>query len=204
MIGAADVRYCERHKRGTPHTRRGDCKACLSERRLAARQVKKSVLGLPLSSYRELLEVADRVWSAWVRAYWPCCEMCLAPLHPSRLQCMHGFSRQDRAIRFDPDNTFAGCPSCHRRHTPPGASWWDWMRERLTARLAEGHRGGPHAYDRLELSSKARGAKLTALSLQAVIADARQRIEALPPGERKDWALEAYTRHTEKLTRFVA
>jgi hypothetical protein len=178
-------------------------------RRRAARQAKRSVAGSPLSSYRELLTVADRVWSVWVRAYWGACEMCQAPLHPQDLQCAHGFSRVERSIRFDPDNTFALCSSCHRRHTPPRVDWWDWMPERLQDRAMElpgrvAVRSGAAAFARLKMMSRARGGKLTTLSLQAVVADARQRIEALPGGERKNWASWLYTHHTEKLTRFGA
>jgi hypothetical protein len=108
----------------------------------------------------------------------------------------------ERSIRFDPDNTFALCSSCHRRHTPPRADWWDWMRERLIVR--EPGCATDAAFIRLEMCSRARAGKLSALSLQAVIADARQRIEALPGGERKNWASWLYTHHTEKLTRFGA
>lgn len=205
MIGAADVRYCERCKRGRPHTRRGECKWCLSSRRRAKRRVRQGAIGTALESYRELLEAADRAWSAWVRAASDACEMCRAPLPPSALQCAHGFSRVERAIRFDPDNTFALCAACHRRHTPPRADWWDWMRERLQQRLALGHgRAGADAYTRLELASRARGGKLTAVALTAVIADARQRIEALPEGDRKEWARETTERALARLTRFAA
>lgn len=205
MIGAADVRYCEKCRRGTPHSRRGDCKPCLSQRRRAVRIARRSVVGSPLLSYKQLLKIADDLWSIWVRAYWDGCEMCFAPLHPAQLQCMHGFTRQDRSIRFDVDNTFAGCPSCHRRHTPARADWYEWMRERLALRLRAGiGRGGPDPYTRLELASKARGGKLTAYALHGVIADAQARIAALPAGPRREWAEERAARVLEGLARCAA
>lgn len=205
MIGAVDIRYCSKCKRGTPHSRKGDCKHCVSLRRRAARVAKRCVVGSPLVAYGKLLEAADKLWSIWLRAFWDGCEMCYAPLHPASLQCMHGFSRQDRAIRFAVDNTFAGCASCHRRHTPPGAAWWEWMRERLAARLRVGiGQGGPDPFARLELASRMRGGKLTAYALHGVIADAQARIAALPEGPRKEWALEMAEKALLPLSRLVA
>lgn len=205
MIGAADIRYCTHCKRGTPHSRKGDCKPCVSQRRRATRLARRSVVGSPLLAYGLLLESADRVWSAWVRAFWDGCEVCYAPMHPSHLQCMHGYSRQDRAIRFSVDNTFAGCASCHRRHTPPRADWWEWMRERLAVRLRAGiGTSGPDPFARLELASKARYGRLTAYALHGVIADAQARIAALPDGPRKEWAQEMAAKAIEPLSRAVA
>ena len=205
MIGVADFRHCSKCKRITPHSRKGDCKQCVALRRRAARISRRSVVGSPLVAYGQLLDVADKLWSIWLRAFWDGCEMCYAPLHPSHLQCMHGFSRQERMLRFSVDNTFAGCAACHRRNTPPRADWWDWMRERLAARLRAGiGQGGPDPFARLELASKARGGRLTGYALHGVIADAQARIAALPDGPRKEWALEMAAKATLPLSRLVA
>lgn len=189
MIGVADIRYCEHCRRARPHNRQGDCKECKSRRKRAARVARSSTVGQPLIRYGVLLKAADDAWSVWLRAFWPYCEMCQAFVHPHGLQCAHGFSRVERVIRFDPDNTFALCPSCHRRHTPPRADWWEWMQARLARRARLGLvRGGADPFTRLQLASKARGGKLTAYALHGVLADVRARIAQLTEGERKEWA----------------
>lgn len=205
MIGAADIRFCESCRRGTPHSRKGDCKTCSARVRKAGRLARRSVVGSPLASYSELLKVADALWSIWVRAYWPGCEMCGGPLDPDRLQCAHGFSRVEKTLRFDPDNTYALDASCHRRHTPPRQDWWDWMRMRLAARVSFSEDAatiGAERYARLEMASRARGGKLSSYSLQAVIVEAQARIAALPEGDRKEWAKVKAERALSKLASF--
>lgn len=206
MIGAADVRLCEKCKRGTPHNRKGACVLCGARVRKATRAARRSVVGSPLASYSLLLGVADNLWSYWLRAYWGICEVCSAPMDPDRLQCCHGYSRKDRAIRFSPDNTFSGCNSCHRRHSPPGAEWYHWMRQRYAERaaldgmnVAEAHAHAASTWARVEMASMGRGGKLTSYALQGVIADAQARIAALPAGPRKEWAQGKVERAMAKL-----
>jgi hypothetical protein len=180
------LEFCEPCKRVTPHTSRRACKPCRAKARRAVRRAK---VGAPLARYGDLLKIADELWSAWVRASHETCEMCRVPLHPAVLQCAHGYSREDRIIRFDPDNTFALCSGCHRRHTPARQPWYDWMRERLGDR-----------FDRIERASRM-GGKLRMSDLQLVVVDAEARIAALPDGDRKAWALERQAKVTERMVR---
>jgi hypothetical protein len=143
----------------------------------------------PLARYGDLLRIADELWSTWLRAKHLWCEMCLVQFDPAVLQCAHGYSREDRIIRFDPDNTFALCSGCHRRHTPARQPWFDWMRARLGDR-----------FDRIERASRM-GGKLRMSDLQVVILDAEQRIAALPDGDRKAWALQRHAKITERMVR---
>lgn len=144
--------------------------------KLAHRRVKR---GGKLVNFGDVMKVADDLWSVWVRAYYPGCLVCRIHYAPAELQCAHGWSRSEKATRFEPNNTFAACPSCHRRHTPPGPAWYAWMREHL----------GDSKYERIEFMARA-GGKLRESDLRLVILDAQQRIAALPSGERKAWALE--------------
>lgn len=147
--------------------------------RTIARKAKAMYLGRPLVRYGDVLDAADDLWSVWVRASLTHCEMCGVQSTPAERQCAHGWSRDERATRFEPDNTFSLCPSCHRRHTPPGPAWDDWMRQHLGARR----------YQRVRLMAVA-GGKLPESTLYLILLDAQQRIASLPSGERKAWALE--------------
>jgi hypothetical protein len=181
--------WCETCGKVTPQTARRGCKLCRASARRAVRKLRAKGLGSNVARYGDVLRIADELWSAWVRASRDACEMCRVPLHPALLQCAHGYSREDRVIRFDPDNTFALCSGCHRRHTPARQPWYDWMRARLGDR-----------HDRLELASRT-GGKVRLSHLQLVILDAEQRIASLPEGDRKAWALERAAKIGERMVR---
>lgn len=197
------VAHCDACKRKTRHTAKG-CAVCRARLRKAKRLAKRSVVGSPLQSYSKLRAVADALWSVWVRARWGCCEMCGARPGYEGLQNAHGWSRTRRSMQFEVDNTFSLCQKCHRRHTPAGPQFYEWMRERLFLRDKLTLRGaqlvdmfGPgvvrsranEAYLRLELMSQTRGG-LKSDALHGVIADATARIHALPAGPGREWAEE--------------
>jgi hypothetical protein len=169
--------FCEKCQRGTGHTKAGACSVCRGRQRRATRRAKSSAQGSNLARFGDVRKIADDLWSVWVRAAHERCEMCDAPFRPEAMDCAHGFSRAERAIRFDPTNTFALCSADHLRHTPPRQAWWDWMREYL----------GSGAYERLAYLSRI-GGKFGLSDCHLVILDARQRIAALPEDERKAWA----------------
>lgn len=181
--------WCEPCGKVTPQTARRGCKLCLASVRRSIRKAKAKGLGSNVARYGDVLKIADDLWSVWVRASHDGCEMCEKPLDPVLLQCAHGYSREDRIIRFDPDNTFALCSACHRRHTPSRQPWYDWMRARLGDR-----------YGRLEMASRT-GGKVRHSHLEVVILDAEQRIASLPAGPRRDWALERAAKIGERMVR---
>ncbi len=182
--------WCDVQKRETDRRKNGDCVPCASNERQAKRKVKAATTGHPLVRFGDVLRSADDLWSVWLRAFNYRCEMCGVPYDPKAMQCAHGFSREDRVIRFDPKNTFALCAACHRRNTPARQPWFDWMKQRL----------GEHEYGRLEYASRV-GGKLRQSDLQLVILDAQSRIAALPEGDRKAWALERVASITERMVR---
>lgn len=186
----ADFRFCNECQRGTPHNAKGGCATCRSRVRHAVRKAKASAQGSNLVRYSDVRRIADDLWSVMVRASHVGCVMCGAPSHPSKRQCAHGWSREERIIRFDPDNTFSLCPSCHRRHTPPGQLWLDWMLKYL----------GEERYGRLAYLSRV-GGKLRLSDVHLVIVDAQQRIAALPEGENKTWAREREQAIGERMVR---
>lgn len=184
------LEWCGACKASTPHNRRSVCLTCRSRARKANRAAKASNIGAPLLRHTDLLKAADALWSIWLRAYHVACEVCETPLHPDSLQCMHGWTRTERAVRFEPSNTFAGCAPCHRAHTPPRIGWYDWMRERL----------GEAEYARVEQMARA-GGKLRTSDLQLVVLDARARIVKLPEGDRKAWAQAKEAKVMERMVR---
>lgn len=186
----ADFRYCAACKRGTGHNRRGGCMVCQRGRKKAMRKAKASTQGGRLARWSDLRGIADELWSVWVRASSTGCRMCGAELPPGQLQNAHGWSRAERTIRYDPDNQSALCSACHRRNTPPGPAWFDWMRRRL----------GDERYARLERLSMI-GGKFGVGDLHAVILDAQQRIQDLPEGPRKEWAQERARVILERMVR---
>lgn len=183
----AEFRHCEACGRGTGHDKRGRCMVCKSKAKSARRETVRAEVNRalqasgahPLVRYGDLLKVADTLWSTWLRAAGDGCVKCLTPLPPERLQCAHGITREDRVIRFDPDNTFRLCAACHRRHTPPRRDWDDWRLKHL----------GPERFARIDRLSRV-GGKLTLSDLHLVVLDAQRRIAALPEGPRKAWARE--------------
>jgi hypothetical protein len=182
--------WCDDCERETPRKKNGDCVVCTSKLRRAKRLMKAALTGKPLARFGDVLRVADELWSVWIRAFNYRCEMCGVPFEPKAMQCAHGFSREDRIIRFDPQNTFALCAACHRRHTPARQPWFDWMKQRC----------GEREYGRLEYASRV-GGKLRQSDLELVILDAQSRITALPEGERKEWALERASSIGERMAR---
>lgn len=186
----ADFRHCEACGRGTPHNKRGVCAVCRAGRKRAVRKAKASTQGGCLARWSDLRGIADSLWSVWVRAAAPGCRMCGVPYDPDQLQNAHGYTREDRVIRFDPDNTFALCAADHRRHTPPRPAWYAWMCEQL----------GAERFNRLERLSMI-GGKFGVGDLHAVILDAQQRIAALPSGPRKEWADERARVILERMVR---
>lgn len=168
---------CERCQRVTPRTKRGDCVKCRARLRRAKRKAKAVATGSNLERHGQLMEIADNLWSVWVRAAAAGCELCGVPFHPRDLQWAHGYTRRKLRIRYHLDNGFALCPADHRRHTPPGPEWYEWMQQHL----------GVDRFRALSLCASA-GPKLTTSVLHLVMLDARQRIAALPETERKEWA----------------
>jgi hypothetical protein len=152
--------------------------------------VKAASLGTPLVRYGSVLKVADDLWSVWVRAASEACVVCGRPFPPQAMQCAHGLSRDEKAVRFEPLNTFAACAPCHRRNTPAGPDWFDWMRAFI----------GEANYRQIRYRAQA-GGKLRLSDLQLVILDAQSRINALPAGERREWALERAEAITARLFR---
>lgn len=114
------------------------------EEKREAKRKKAKRRAAPMS-WRDLETLADRLHSIYVRANRDGCEMAGYPhhakscpgrgIHPSELQCAHGWDRGAQAVRFDLCNTFALCPSCHvkytRNHRQGDAQWHDWMALRI-------------------------------------------------------------------------
>lgn len=188
----ADFRHCERCAKGTPHDARGRCVLCRSGQKRAARRAKLSNLGQPLARHNDLRKIADALWSVWVRAAHDRCEMCGAQLPPEQLQNAHGISREDRAVRYDEDNQFALDSGCHRSQTPPKGDWDLIVERMLTARGQDGSAAWA------AVKRRSRSYKLTSDAVQLLIINARQRIEGLPEGQRKTWALERAAKTLER------
>jgi len=176
MTRIYDFRFCLSCKRGTPHTKRG-CAVCRKNLTSAIRKAKKVTLGSPLATHGQMMKLADELWSVWVRASVGGCAMCGAPLPPEKLQWAHHWSRSMKRIRYHLDNASVLCFDCHRRHTPPGPDWFEWVERRI----------GSERYEMLKVYSKI-GPKLTTEVALAVMLDALRRIATLPAGPRAEWA----------------
>lgn len=68
----------------------------------------------------------DKVFAWLVRTSGPCAD-CGEP----RTQCAHGFSRSYRSTRWDFDNAWPLCASCHLFYTHRPLQWDNWMRMRM-------------------------------------------------------------------------
>lgn len=181
---------CASCKGRRPHTAKGECTVCRLRDRKAARKVKAAAIGSPLQA-RDLVQIADELWSVWIRAAHHCCEMCGTRMSPEYLECAHGYSRGTMALRFDSDNTFALCPIDHHQHTPPRGPWFAWIRSHL----------GDERADRLKQLSRVQSVKLRASDLLAVISDAHGKILALPPSDRREWAVARMRTIDQRLAR---
>lgn len=145
-----------------------------------------------------LTHLADDLHSIRIRACRSGCEVaagaypaesCLGrEVHPSQLQLAHGFTRRDKGTRYDPSNTFAACPQCHRKHTPSGAAWYSWMEERL---------GSAVFYEVKERASAF--TKHTPEMLLEVCRQSLDEIHGLPQGIRREWAEERVLALTPRL-----
>lgn len=178
------IRYqrarCESCKRDTPHTKRGNCMRCRRLMKLTIRRLKRQ--GSPLQSYSRMRRLADDLWSVVVRSSHDGCEMCGRHLPPGELQCAHGISRRFGAVRYNTMNMFALCAACHRRHTPPGPAWDDW----LTLRLGEAN------FRWVRYLARTRG-RLALADLKLLVLQARLHIQS-DKGERGEWARESMER----------
>lgn len=186
---AGGIKRCEKCERDAPHTKRGQCIQCGAKQRRARRKARRVTVGSPLVRAKELLGIADDLFSVWTRAAATRCAVCQLPFQPEAMQAMHGITRGVRIIRYDPDNVFAGCPACHRRHTPPRTEWEDFRLYHL----------GRERFDRIAFLDRA-GGKLGTSGLVLVILETQQRIAALPEGPRKGWALERQAAILERYT----
>ena len=179
-IRPSSVEFCVRCKRPTPRLRRGECTVCRSKQRRGRRLAKTSTQGgSGLARFSDLLKLAWDLWSVWIRARAAGCAMCGTPLPPEKLQGAHGITRQARRVMFDDRNVWALCSACHRRNSPAGPAWFEWMQQQL----------GDEEYGRLRWAAD-HGPKLTADALQLYIVADQLGVAQLPEGPRKEWARE--------------
>jgi hypothetical protein len=81
---------------------------------------------------------ADKAFSRHIRSRDMRC-MDTRPGHicKGNLQCMHGFRRDYRRVRFDPRNAWAGCYGSHKWYTHHPEEWTDEMKRRMGEDLYE-------------------------------------------------------------------
>lgn len=165
-------------------------KRSAEERRAARRKKARARRRAAPPGVKWLERLADDLHSIRVRAIRGGCELALYPAHraesclgagahPSSLQLAHGFTRRDKATRWDLSNCFAACAGCHRKHTPSGAAWYAWMQERL----------GPQVYAAVQERAQWL-AKPDRDSLIYVCVSCLQDISAMPHSIRREWAEE--------------
>ena len=78
------------------------------------------------------IDPADTLFSKLIRAMYPICQGCHSR---SSSQTHHFKSRKYQGVRFDPDNAWAVCFTCHRKfHEDP---FWgvEMMKKRLGSRF---------------------------------------------------------------------
>lgn len=75
-----------------------------------------------------LTRKADRLFSLAVRARDGRCVACGSTAF---LQCAHGFSRRYHRTRWDFDNAWTLCRSCHTYYTHRDDAWKMWMENQL-------------------------------------------------------------------------
>lgn len=152
----------------------------------------------------DLIDLADKLHSIYIRAQRNGCELAGWPhaakecpgrdLHPSELQCAHGWDRGTMAVRYDPANTYAIEMRCHakytRNHRQGDAQWHDWMALRL----------GEEIYQ--ELRDRARPLRQWgAWELVLVIRERMAWIADLPDTLHKEWAQERVASLSAKIRR---
>lgn len=152
----------------------------------------------------ELIDLADKLHSIYIRAQRNGCELAGWPhaakecpgrdLHPSELQCAHGWDRGAHSVRYDPSNTYAIEMRCHakytRNHRQGDAQWHDWMAQRL----------GEQVYQ--ELRERARPLRQwEAWELVLVIRERLLWIYDLPDTLRREWAMERIAALESKIRR---
>lgn len=176
-------------------------KATPEERRQARRKKARALRKAKPPGVAWLEHLADELHSILIRASREGCELapypayrskdCQGPdVHPSRLQLAHGFTRRDKSVRFDPSNTFAACPQCHRKHSPSGAAWYGWMRERLGDSVFENVFAQARVY-----------AKRLPDDLALIVRQRVEEIGDLPHSIRREWAEERLAALATRLRR---
>lgn len=94
-----------------------------------------------MSYYRVKIRKTDRMWSRYIRdKAGGKCEYCGKVCEVNgevikKLECSHYFGRKNESVRFDPENTYALCFTCHKElggHTRLENGEYDqWVRKRL-------------------------------------------------------------------------
>ena len=168
-------------------------KRSAEERRLARKRRARAARKAKPMSRPDLIDLADKLHSIYIRAQRDGCEMHGWPhaakecpgrgLHPSALQCAHGWDRGTMAVRYDPENTYAIEMRCHakytRNHRQGDAQWHDWMALRLSEGIYQ------------ELRERARPIRQwEPWELVLVIRERLAWIAELPDTLRKEWAQE--------------
>lgn len=83
-----------------------------------------------------LTKQADLIFSRIIRSR-GVCEHCG---RRENLQCAHGFSRRYRATRWDEEQCWCLCSSCHFTFTHNPLRWDDWMLDRMGVVLYQSKR----------------------------------------------------------------
>ena len=165
-------------------------KRSAAERRSARRKKARARRRAAPPGVRWMEKLADDLHSIALRTVREGCELAGEPeiraercvgvgAHPAQLQCAHGFTREDKGTRFDYSNTFSLCAACHRKHTPSGAAWYDWMERRLSSGIYS------HVQNRARVLTKR-----DRHALLEVCSERLRDIAAAPDTLRREWAQE--------------
>lgn len=91
---------------------------------------RRNKIARPKPFARRWLEgIADELFSLLIRDARECA-VCHRHLELGAAQCMHGFRRVYHSLRFDAENAFCGCASCHVRLTHDYDAWHWWLQDR--------------------------------------------------------------------------
>jgi hypothetical protein len=131
-----------------------------------------------LESYSELMRVCDNLFSILCRAQMDHCEKCGVPLAVGAGQWSHHFTRAVKHIRYLDENWSLHCAGCNLRERTQGPEWWEWVEGKL----------GAERFALLRLAKASRGS-LRRSDLELQILAVQKRIDDLPEGERREWAL---------------
>jgi len=130
-----------------------------SIQRRSGRPKRKARIKRPKALSRRWLEnVADRVFSLFIRSRRRCEKRCGRELEVTELQASHGIGRAYKATRYDEKNVMASCPQEHQAFTWRPYEFRDYLVEkwgqaefdRLWAKAQEGVRLG-YAPDYIDL-----------------------------------------------------